>query len=79
MPRAKRVRQIPRRGVEGIFSEEEGEEELELEPVLVIDGLVKLPGAITKATRIIQAKRLARMLCERGILSMLSAMFMYLV
>lgn len=39
----------------------------------------KLPGARTKATRTIQANRLARMLCERGILSMLRAKFMYRV
>lgn len=69
---------MPWSGVEGTFSEEEW--------VVVDDddddddrGLVKLPGAMTKATRTIQAKRLARILCERGILSMLRAMFMYLV
>lgn len=73
MPRAKRARQIPRRGVDGgrvvvvvgVFPCDEKEE--------------KLPGARTKATRTIQANRLARMLCERGILSMLRAMFMYRV
>lgn len=68
---------MARRGVEGIFSEvvdDDGELEADDE-----DGLTKLPGAITKETKIIQANKLARMLCERGILSMLSAMFMYRV
>lgn len=68
---------MARRGVEGIFSEvvdDDGELEADDE-----DGLKKLPGAITKETKIIQANKLARMLCERGILSMLSAMFMYRV
>lgn len=76
--------QIPRRGLEGIFSaEDDDDDEDEEEPEELVeaddDVLVKLPGAMTKATRIIQANRLARMLCERGILSMLSAMFIYRV
>lgn len=42
----------------------------------VATGLVKLPGAMTNASRIIHARRMERILCDLGILRLLRSIFM---